>query len=146
RDLNSYLKIIIALIAGAIISHLCHWYLDHRFLYSQVRREGELKTVKTVLGGPVLTPEAAAPKEKYKLSSDQDVFERLDYDPLRTWQRVPLALVQLFHHFVAASKVFALVVAVAFAIGCFLVKREAHLNHKRLSLQASIEQPVLANR
>src|SRR6266545_2044448 len=136
--------------AGFLIWFFVAYALDvaitRQFSHSQPRRDDDRMDIITVLGGPKLAPAARALQVQNPHWSTQEIFERLDYDPLRTWERWPRTRLIVAHRFLALSKGLAPLLALVAALAFLVLFREVRQSHRALTLEPSEDQTVLAGR
>jgi hypothetical protein len=132
-------------IAALVLLLICvAAYFRHRTIidlygYTQDRRDDTGKDPLLILGGPRLTQTALELRKRNPEFTIQDIFEKLDHDPRKTWEEGSRTRVRAVHRLLVWSvPVLLLLAVVAAAAATALPVRAAQL-HTKLTLSPSTE-------
>ena len=141
-----YVWLAVAFLAWFVLALTLDAIIFRQFGYSQSYREDDLITTKAIIGGPNLAPAARQVHVREPHWSTQQIFEYLNYDPLKTWERWPRTILLVIQRFCALSKMLALVLALAALVAYFVLRSEVNRTHIALTIEPSTEQSLLAGR
>jgi hypothetical protein len=136
---------------AAIVLPLCYllaWAADtaiiRQYGHSQKRRDDELISSATIIGGPVLTQTAEAMQARNPALTTQQIFDRLDGDPLQMWERSPRTRLLVAHRLIVFIKVLALLLAAISVVALLKLWIDLRVSHRELSL-TPLETTVIAD-
>ncbi|MGZ5440319.1 MAG: hypothetical protein ACXW4P_03940 [Thermoanaerobaculia bacterium] len=133
---------------GFLLLGIAGWVAEKRirgrFGFRQLSRDGSEENMRTVIGGPDLSPAAVRLQEEDPLLSEQELLKALDWDPLRIWlpeTRQPV----LFRYEVAeVCRAIGFLLATLAAIAFVAIQIEVRRMHQPLTISPSSEQVVFA--
>jgi hypothetical protein len=147
RHAMGYIYAALGLLAWSFFAHLLDILIIRQFGHTQVHREDETVSSRMILGGPKLTPTAAAAwQAQNNTLTTQQIFETLNYDPLRMWERWPRTLLIVTHRTIALSRALAFLLTLVAALAWFYVHYRTNQLHRALTIEPSTPQIVLEGR
>ena len=146
RYMFAYVLATVVLLALFLFGHWADMTIMRQFGHSQKRRDDELEPTLTVLGGPTLASAALELQAQEPQLSTQQIFERLDYDPLRMWERRARTRILVGHWFLGFFKGLFLLLALVSAAAFITLLGETRRSHRALTLEPAVDQIVIEGR
>lgn len=120
--------------------------IGRHFGHTQQRRSEDGLTSHSILGGPKLTPQAAELQRSHPRLTTQELFERLDYDPLRMWERRSRTTLLIAHRAVIVISSICLVLGMVSLLASGMLRWETHRSHAALTLMEPNDRTLLEGR